>query len=86
MALPSPGARQFALVETWAGLRPGSHDGLPYLGTTVLDGYFVAAGHYRNGILLAPITAQALAALIAGEAPAIDLSAFDPQRAAPEAA
>jgi glycine oxidase len=82
----APALGEFALVETWAGLRPGSHDGLPYLGRTVLDGYFVAAGHYRNGILLAPVTAQALAALIAGDVPEIDLAAFDPRRAAPEAA
>jgi glycine oxidase len=75
----------FALVETWAGLRPASHDGRPYLGRTSIDGYVVAAGHYRNGILLTPVTAQAVAALIAGEPPSVDLAAFDPQRA-PEAA
>jgi len=75
----------FALVESWAGLRPASHDGRPYLGATSIDGYVVAAGHYRNGILLTPVTAQALAAVIAGERPAVDLRAFDPQRA-PEAA
>jgi len=75
----------FALVETWAGLRPASHDGRPYLGPTVLEGYVVAAGHYRNGILLTPVTAQAIAAVVAGERPPIDLAAFDPRRA-PEAA
>lgn len=75
----------FALVETWAGLRPASHDGRPYLGATALDGYVVAAGHYRNGILLTPVTARALAAVIAGERPELDLAAFDPRRA-PEAA
>ena len=75
----------FALVETWAGLRPASHDGRPYLGATSIDGYVVAAGHYRNGILLTPITAQAVAAVIAGERPPVDLAAFDPRRA-PEAA
>ncbi len=76
----------FALVETWAGLRPASHDGRPYIGATALDGYFVAGGHYRNGILLAPVTAQAVAALLAGVPAPIDLTAFDPRRAAPEAA
>ena len=75
----------FALVETWAGLRPASHDGRPYLGPTAIDGYVVAAGHYRNGILLTPVSAQAVAAVIAGERPAVDLTAFDPCRA-PEAA
>jgi glycine oxidase len=76
----------FALVETWAGLRPASHDGRPYLGETAIDGYLVAGGHYRNGILLTPVTAQALAAVIAGERPPVDLAAFDPRRGAPEAA
>jgi glycine oxidase len=75
----------FALVETWAGLRPASHDGRPYLGRTAIDGYVVAAGHYRNGILLTPVTAQAVAAVASGERPAVELSAFDPRRA-PEAA
>jgi len=82
----APALGEFALVESWAGLRPASHDGRPYLGATVLDGYFVAAGHYRNGILLAPITARAVAAVVAGEAAPVDLGAFDPGRAAPEAA
>jgi glycine oxidase len=76
----------FALVETWAGLRPGSHDGRPYLGATAIDGYVVAAGHYRNGILLAPITALAIAALVTGERPPVEIAAFDPRRDAPEAA
>ena len=82
----APVLGDFAVVETWAGLRPASHDGRPYLGATAIDGYVVAAGHYRNGILLAPITAHAVAALVAGEAPAVDLVAFDPQRSATEAA
>jgi glycine oxidase len=76
----------FALVETWAGLRPASRDGRPYLGPTAIDGYFVAAGHYRNGILLTPVTAQALAAVISGDRPPLELAAFDPRRDAPEAA
>ena len=75
----------FALVETWAGLRPASHDGRPYLGRTAIDGYYVAGGHYRNGILLTPITAQAVAAVIAGEPSPVDLAAFDPARAQPGA-
>lgn len=76
----------FALVETWAGLRPASHDGRPYVGPTAIDGYVVAAGHYRNGILLAPVTATVVAALIAGEPLPLDVAAFDPRRPAPEAA
>src|SRR5262249_14742038 len=46
--------------EDWAGLRPGTADELPILGETQTAGYFVATGHYRDGILLAPITAQAI--------------------------
>jgi glycine oxidase len=82
----APALGDFAVVESWAGLRPASHDGRPYLGATAIEGYVVAAGHYRNGILLAPVTAQAIAALIAGATPALDLTAFDPRRDATEAA
>jgi glycine oxidase len=46
------------LLETWAGLRPGTPDNLPIIGPTPIDGLFIATGHYRNGILLAPITAK----------------------------
>jgi len=66
--------------EAWAGLRPGSPDDLPILGMTSVPGYYAATGHYRNGILLAPITANCIADLIQGRRPAVDLSAFAPQR------
>lgn len=46
------------IVETWAGLRPATPDSLPILGPTDVEGLFIATGHYRNGILLAPITAK----------------------------
>jgi glycine oxidase len=49
-----------ALVETWSGLRPDTPDHLPVLGPTDVPGLFIATGHYRNGILLAPITARIL--------------------------
>ena len=81
----APALASFAVVETWAGLRPGTHDGRPYLGATALDGYVVASGHYRNGILLAPITAQAISALIV-DGTAAPLAPFSPQRPQPEAA
>lgn len=81
----APALASFAVVETWAGLRPGSHDGRPYLGATALDGYVVASGHYRNGILLTPITARTIAALIV-DGDAGPLAPFSPQRAQPEAA
>ncbi len=60
----APALAGFAVVETWAGLRPGSADTRPYLGQTPLDGYVVAAGHFRNGILLTPLTAQLIAEFI----------------------
>jgi len=77
----APVLADFAIAETWAGLRPGSHDGRPYLGTTALEGYVVATGHYRNGILLAPITARAIAELIVTGHASVSLAAFDLARA-----
>jgi glycine oxidase len=77
----APALASFAVVETWAGLRPGSHDGRPYIGTTALDGYVVASGHYRNGILLTPITARFVADLVEGDADAsAALAPFAPAR------
>ena len=67
-------------LEAWAGLRPGTPDALPILGATPTAGYFVATGHFRDGILLAPITAKLMAALITGSRPALDISAFSPVR------
>ncbi len=68
------------ILEDWAGLRPVTPDGLPMLGPTAVQGYFVAAGHYRDGILLAPITARLMADVIRGRAPEFDLSPFSPVR------
>jgi glycine oxidase len=76
-ALPSLG--DLAVAETWAGLRPGSPDGLPCLGETATAGYFVASGHYRNGILLTPATAAGIADAIEGK-DASALAAFSPRR------
>ena len=64
------------LRDFWAGLRPHTPDGLPILGPTAIDGLFVAAGHFRHGILLAPITAQLLTELILTGYPSRDLSPF----------
>jgi glycine oxidase len=63
-----PSLADAEIMQTWAGLRPRSPNGRPFIGTTALEGYFVAAGHYRNAILLAPATALALANLIEGKA------------------
>ena len=68
------------ILEDWAGLRPGTPDALPILGATQVTGYFVATGHFRDGILLAPITAQVMADVIEGRTPEHDLTAFTPAR------
>ncbi len=79
-ALPSLG--DLALAETWSGLRPGTPDGLPYLGETAIGGYFVATGHFRNGILLTPATASAIADVLENRPGAnAALAAFAPGRA-----
>jgi len=61
--------------EPWAGLRPTTADGLPILGRGPVPGLFLATGHFRNGILLAPVTALALAEELAG-AGSRDLTPF----------
>ncbi len=81
-----PALKQARVLEDWAGLRPGTPDNLPILGETPIPGYFVATGHFRDGILLAPATAQVMAELIAGETPAWDLRPFAAQRFALRAA
>lgn len=75
-----PALRGAKLHQAWAGLRPGTADGLPILGETSSRGYFVAAGHYRDGILLAPITAEVMAQIICREKCEYDLGAFSPVR------
>jgi glycine oxidase len=59
-----PALAEVAISRAWAGLRPRSPNGRPFIGATALEGYFVAAGHYRNAILLAPATALAVANVI----------------------
>jgi glycine oxidase len=62
-----PGIAELELVECFAGLRPGSPDNAPFMGWTRLEGLAVATGHYRNGILLTPVTADAMSSLLCGE-------------------
>lgn len=65
------------LERTWAGLRPSSADGLPYLGVVPgLENAFVAAGHFRSGLQLSPGTAVVMSQLMRGEPPQIDLTPF----------
>ncbi len=75
-----PAIGQMRIHDAWAGLRPGSPDGLPILGATSLPGYYIATGHYRDGILLAPITAQAMTQLLTCQATDFDLTPFSPLR------
>ena len=75
-----PALARMRIHDAWAGLRPGTPDNLPILGETSLRGYYVAAGHYRDGILLAPITAQLMAELITSCNPSLDLQPFSPLR------
>lgn len=77
-----PALRDLAINETWAGLRPGTPDGLPFIGRTALEGYFVASGHYRNGILLVPVTARAIGDAVEGRVQTLDMTPFSPLRVA----
>jgi glycine oxidase len=78
MLVPELGAA--SEVDSWAGLRPGTPDDLPLIGPTKNRGIFVASGHFRNGILLAPATAVVMADLIGGKTPQWNVSAFSPAR------
>jgi len=68
------------ILESWAGLRPATPDLLPMLGALTEPNHFIATGHYRDGILLAPSTAHVMAQLLLGEAPSIDITPFSPAR------
>ena len=72
------------VVESWAGLRPGTRDDLPILGASPASSgtprCWAATGHFRNGILLAPATALVLRLLIEGKSPGLALDAFSPDR------
>jgi glycine oxidase len=75
-----PGITELPLTETRAGLRPGSPDNAPLLGPTALEGLLLATGHYRNGVLLTPVTGDVMAhVLTTGELPA-EARAFTPGR------
>lgn len=75
-----PGVAELELVETHAGLRPATPDNSPVLGPTELDGFVLATGHHRNGVLLAPLTADAIASVVTdGALPPIAVP-FDARR------
>jgi glycine oxidase len=76
----APALDRAPVVETWSNFRPASPDGEPILGPGTVPGLFYATGHTRNGILLTPVTADAVTAAIVGHAPPVDLAPFSPAR------
>jgi glycine oxidase len=75
-----PGLANAEIIETWAGLRPGTPDTLPILGPADVKGLFMATGHYRNGILLAPVTAKLLRDWIVSGRTSVNADPFSPLR------
>jgi glycine oxidase len=79
----APALSAAPVVETWSNFRPATPDGLPILGAAATPGLFHATGHYRNGVLLAPITADAVAVAVLSWPGPVDLSPFAASRLAP---
>jgi glycine oxidase len=75
-----PDIAEMELLDSMAGLRPGTPDNLPLIGSGAIEGLVLATGHYRNGILLAPLTADAVAALLTGEPAPDAVAAAHPAR------
>ncbi|MEU3222914.1 glycine oxidase ThiO [Streptomyces sp. NPDC006976] len=80
-----PGITELPLTETRAGLRPASPDNAPLLGRTALPGLHLATGHHRNGVLLTPVTGDAMASLLADGALPDAVRPFSPGRFPPAA-
>jgi glycine oxidase len=83
LAKLTPGLSKARLIRTWAGLRPGSADGLPLIGPSrSVQGLWIAGGHFRDGILLGPLTGHIISELIQQHETPFDLNvhAFDPDR------
>lgn len=75
-----PGLDDAELVAVRAGLRPGSPDDRPMIGPGAVEGLVVATGHHRNGVLLTPVTADAVTAAVCGEPMPDEVAACDPRR------
>jgi glycine oxidase len=75
-----PALEKARIEETWAGLRPDSPDHLPIIGPTDIDGLLVATGHFRSGILLAPITARLIGEWVMKQEVSLDWERFSPMR------
>jgi glycine oxidase len=73
-----PAVAELEVVEECASLRPGTPDDGPLIGEW--EGLLVACGHYRNGILLAPVTADAIVSMLVGDALPVEVEPFLPQR------
>jgi glycine oxidase len=73
-------AGSFPIREMWTGLRPATPDGLPIVGESSIKGLLYATGHYRNGILLAPITAHIIGLLVTNHQPSVSIESYSPQR------
>jgi glycine oxidase len=76
----APGLKDARIEETWAGLRPDSPDHLPILGPVEVDGLFFATGHYRSGVLLAPVTAKLICEWVTQNTTTLDCTRFSPLR------
>ncbi|MDT8375860.1 MAG: glycine oxidase ThiO [Mariprofundaceae bacterium] len=77
MARIAPELKSLQVEQKWMGFRPGSPDGMPFLGPVEsVPGLWVASGHYRNGVALAPVTAEIMSHWMMGETPSMDLSTF----------
>ncbi len=76
----APGLRTATIQEHWSSFRPGTPDGLPLVGETGIKGLFLASGHYRNGILLAPLTAELIAEAMAGKPVSREAQVLSPGR------
>jgi glycine/D-amino acid oxidase-like deaminating enzyme len=79
-AILVPNIGQARILEDWAGLRPKTPDKLPIMGETAVENYFVSTGHYRDGILLAPIAARVMAQLVCGQELDFELADFSLSR------
>lgn len=78
----SPRLRAASFIGAWAGLRPGTPDDVPIIGPMpTAPNLIVATGHFRNGILLAPITALLVQQMVLGQTPTVDAAPFAPDRA-----
>jgi glycine oxidase len=76
----APSLAAAEILDTWSGLRPGTPDQLPILGPTDLEGLMIATGHYRNGILLAPVTAKLIREWITEGKTTLNCEDFSPLR------